>query len=97
MKYLTIDYIKAHSRIDCDCEDELLDLYGTAAEDTVLNYIGCTLDELKGTYGDVPAPIIQATMMLAESSYVNRSPSSAQNLSVVPYGFDFLLKPYMIL
>ena len=31
MKWLTIEYIKQHSRIDYDCEDELLELYGEAA------------------------------------------------------------------
>ena len=39
MKWLSIDYIKQHSRIDYDCEDGLLEMYGDSAEDTVLNVI----------------------------------------------------------
>ena len=39
MKWLKIDYIKQHSRIDYDCEDGLLELYGESAEETVLNVI----------------------------------------------------------
>ena len=39
MKWLTLEWIKDHSRIDFDCEDELLELYGASAEDTVLNVI----------------------------------------------------------
>ena len=37
MKWLTLDWIKQHSRIDFDCEDDLLELYGEAAEEAVLN------------------------------------------------------------
>ena len=35
MKYLTTDYIRQHSRIDFDCEDDVLELYGEDAEETV--------------------------------------------------------------
>ena len=46
MKWLTIGDIKQHSRIDYACEDALLELYGEAAEDTTLNALGKTYDEL---------------------------------------------------
>ena len=39
MKFLTLDYIQKHSRIDGSCEAEILNLYGEAAEETVLNYL----------------------------------------------------------
>ena len=42
MKWLTLELIKKHSRIDSNVEDDLLTLYGESAEDTVLNYIGKT-------------------------------------------------------
>ena len=35
MKYITLNDIKAHCRIDLDAEDILLNLYGEAAEETV--------------------------------------------------------------
>ena len=38
MKWLT-DWIKKHSRIDFDCEDELLELYGNAAENGILRLL----------------------------------------------------------
>ena len=64
MKWLTIDYIKQHSRIDYDCEDALLELYGNAAEETVMNILGRDYDDIKATFGteeaDIPAAIIQA-------------------------------------
>lgn len=96
MKYLKIEYIKQHSRIDFDCEDAVLELYGTAAEDTVLNILNRSLDELKEMNdGNVPAPVIQATLMLTENSYLHRAPADSVNLYAVPYGIDILIKPYM--
>ena len=96
MKWLKIDYIKQHSRIDFDCEDGLLELYGESAEETVLNVINRTYDELvEQGGGEVPAPIVQASLMLVDLSYKYRSPISPENLSMVPYTFDLLIKPYM--
>ena len=101
MKYLSLEYIKQHSRIDYDCEDGLLEMYGDSAEETVAQYLnrGKTVDDmvadLKEVYGHIPAPIYHATLMLVDVSYQYRSPVSAQNMSVVPYTFDILVKPYM--
>lgn len=95
MKYLTLEFIKAHSRIDYDCEDDLLELYGESAETTVLNHINRSYDDLVEAFGTVPKPIMQATLMLVDVSYQYRSPVNATSVSVVPYTFDILLKPYM--
>lgn len=95
MKWLTIDYIKVHSRIDYDIEDELLTLYGEAAEESVLNLLNRSYDDLTEKYGEVPKPLYQAALMLVDVSYQYRSPVSVQSLSAVPYAFDLLIKPYM--
>ena len=104
MKWLTIEYIKTHSRIDYDCEDSLLELYGDAAEQTVLNIINRSYEELLEEFGTpsteegkklVPAPIIQATLMIVDNSYQFRAPSSTQNIYATLYGVDALIKPYM--
>lgn len=97
MKYLTIDYIKAHCRIDFDCEDAELELYGQGAEDTILYLCNRTFENLIGTYGEVPASIIHVTLELVCNSYEHRSPASPQNLSAVPYNFDLLVKEYIVL
>ena len=74
----------------------MLNLYGEAAEDTVLNYIGLSYDELLQKYsGKVPKPIVQAALMLVDTSYQYRSPITPGNVSLVPYTFDLLLKPYV--
>lgn len=101
MKIISLDYIKQHSRIDLDCEDDLLELYGDSAEETLAQYLkrGKTVDEmvadLTAVYGHVPAPLYHAILMLVDISYQNRSAISPTNVSVVPYTFDILVKPYM--
>ena len=99
MKWLTLDYIKQHSRIDFDCEDALLELYGESAEETVLDITRRTYEEIVEKWGTkdkhVPAKIIHASLLLVELSYNNRSPVSQMNLYTVPYAFDMLIKPYM--
>lgn len=95
MKYLTIDDIRQHTRIDWNDEDAVLELYGAAAEDATLNVLRRSYDEVLALYGEVPAPVRQATLLLAANSYQHREPASAQNMSAVPYAFDVLVKPYM--
>lgn len=97
MKYLTLDYIKQHIRIDHDCEDTMLELYGNAAEETVLNLLGRSYDDLLERYSVVPSAVMQATLMLVDVSYQYRSPISPTSVSMVPYTFDLLIKPYMVL
>jgi len=87
--------MRKHSRIEYHCEDDLLELYGEAAEATLLNYIGMSYDEIVGEDGKVPAPLMQAALMLVDVSYQFRSPVSSQNMSIVPYTFDILVKPYV--
>lgn len=95
MKWLTIIDIKRQLRLDTSDDDQELELYGSAAEDTMLNYLNRSYQELLETYGDVPAPVRQATLMLVDSSYNHRSPASVSEMYYVLYGFDTLVKPYM--
>ena len=95
MKWLTLEWIKQHSRIDFNCEDELLEIYGSAAEDTVLNLIARDYTEVIETYGEVPKPLFVASLMLVEVSYTQRAPITQTNLYTVPYAFDMMVKPYM--
>lgn len=97
MKWLKIDYIKTHSRIVYDCEDSLLELYGNAAEEMVCNICGRSYEDFIETYGTIPDAIRQASLMLVDNSYTQRSPVSQQNLYTVPYTFDFLVKPYIVM
>ena len=95
MKWLTVAYIKEHSRIDFVCEDALLELYGKSAEETVLNLCRTTVEELKQDYGGIPDAIRHASLLLVDIAYQYRSPITTGNISLVPYTFDMLIKPYM--
>lgn len=95
MKWLTLEWIKKHSRIDFDCEDDLLEEYGKDAEQAILNLIGRSYEELIETYGEVPHPLFVASLMLVEVSYTQRAPITQQNMYTVPYAFDMMVKPYM--
>ena len=98
MKYLTFDMIKAQLRLDdeqAQLEKDLLETYGEAAEDMVLNTCHRTVTDIFEQYGMVPKALVQAGLMLVAQSYQHREPSSPQNLYTVPYAFDLLLKPYI--
>ena len=96
MKWLSIEYIKMHSRIDFDCEDGLLELYADSAEETIMDLTRRTYEELKKMGGgEIPAKLYEAGLLLVESSYNNRAPSSMQQMYAVPYGFDMKIKNFM--
>ena len=97
MKWLQLEQIKAQLRIEPDFtdEDELLEMYGESAEETLLQYLNRTYEDIIEVYGKIPAPLRHATLLLVDTSYQYRSPVSSQNMSIVPYTFDILVKPYM--
>lgn len=95
MKWLTLDWIKSHSRIEYDCENALLELYGEAAETTVENITGRSYDDFLAEYGEVPKAVVQASLMLVDVSYSQRSPVGVQQMNAVPYTFDLLIKPFL--
>ena len=97
MKWLTLAKIKQQCRIEPDFteEDILLEMYGESAEEVLLNHLCRSYENLMEVYGHIPAPLIHASLMLVDVSYQHRSPVSPQNMSIVPYTFDILVKPYM--
>lgn len=98
MKFIKFEQIKQQLRLDdeqAQLEHDLLEMYGESAEETVLNTMNRTLEDIIEQYGRVPKPIEHATLMLVDNAYKERSPISPQNMSVVPYAFDLMLKPYM--
>lgn len=97
MKWLTLPRIKQQLRIEADFteEDDLLEMYGESAEEVLLNYLNRSFDDVMEVYGRMPSPLTHAALMLVDTSYQYRSPVSAQSMSLVPYTFDILVKPYM--
>lgn len=103
MKWLTLDKIKEQCRIEEDftMEDNLLKGYGTSAENTILKHLNRTYYDLTELYGEVDeetpewSDIINASLMLVDVWYNHRSPLENLSMSIVPYTFDLLIKPYM--
>jgi len=97
MKWLTLELIKKQCRIEQDFtdEDDILEMYGESAEKTVLDVINRDYTEVIEQWGEVPKPLVHASLLLVSQSYQHREPSSVQNLYTVPYAFDMKVKPYM--
>lgn len=103
MEFLTLDEIKQQCRVDFDYDDALLTSYGETAEQVIVQYLGRgktvedMMESLTDEYGGMPAPVRQAALMLTAMWYQNQVPAKQGNMSIVPYTFDIMIKPYVIL
>lgn len=101
MEFLSLEYIRQHSRIEYDCEDALLELYADAAEEVLAQTLnrGNNAQEMVTSlfeqYGKIPTPIYHAGLMLVDLSYQNRTAIGPQQMHIIPYTFDICVKPYM--
>lgn len=99
LKVVTLDELKAQMREDFDGEDELIRLYGEAAEDAVIGATRRTFEELvsigESEGSSFPARLKVAILMLAAHSHRNREPVAAVAQNAVPYAFDMYIKPYV--
>ena len=95
MKWLTVPLIKQHCRIDGDGEDSLLEMYGESAEQTVLDVLQRDYTDVMERWGEVPKPLVHASLLLVSQSYEHREAISSQTMYTVPYAFDIMVKPYM--
>lgn len=96
MKWLTLNEIKDQLRIerDFDEENDKLKSYGNSAEDVILEICQRTYDDFIDNYGDIPAPIREASLLLVTQSYQHGSAADTQQLYNNP-AFDMRVKPYM--
>ncbi len=95
MKFLTLEQIKQQCRIeqDFDLEDDILELYGTSAEASILSLTRRTYEDMYETYGEIPAPVRHCALMMVASAYQTREAWTAQKLEAAP-SLSFMLKPY---
>ena len=97
LKWLSIDAIHAHCRIDFACEDAELEQFGMAAEQAILDLTRRTFDNFIDTYGRIPDPIYNATLLLVQSLYKNRDAEEQRDSKEIAFGFSFMVKNYMVL
>lgn len=100
LRVVTLDELKAQMREDWDGEDELITLYGEAAEQAVIGATRRTAEELTAMgvaegCGGFPARLKVAVLMLAAHSHRNREPVAAVAQNAVPYTLDMYVKPYV--
>jgi hypothetical protein len=110
LKIVTLDELKKQMRVDFEDEDDIISLYGVAAEDAIIYGTERTLDELnaigyeeqegkpaEGTEigkGYFPKRLKLAILILAAHNYRNREPVAAVAQNPVPFSIEVYTKPY---
>lgn len=97
LRWLSVDAIKTHCRIDFDCEVAEMEQFGVAAEQAILDLTRRTYENFIDTYGRIPDPIFNASLLLVQNLYNNRDAADSQKKEASLYGFDLLLKNYKVL
>ena len=97
LKWLNLDAIHQHSRLDFNCEDAELLQMGMAAEQAILELTRRTYANFIDTYGRIPDPIFNASLLLVQSLYKNRDAEDQRDSKEIAFGFSFLVKNYMYL
>ena len=97
LKWLTIEAIHTHCRIDLNCNDSELEQFGFAAEQAILDLTRRTYENFIDTYGRIPDPIYNATLLLVQSLYKNRDAEEQRDSKEIAFGFSFMVKNYMYL
>lgn len=97
MRFLNFDMVKNHLRLDdeqAQLEHELVCSYAAAAENAVLNVCNRDMEDFVEQYGEVPAGIIVASLLLTDDLYKQRGTASPTSVYHLP-SFDINVKPYM--
>ena len=97
LRWLNLDAIHQHCRIDFNCEDAELEQMGMAAEQAILDLTRRTYENFIDTYGRIPDPIFNATLLLVQSLYKNRDAEEQRESKEIAFGFAFMVKNYMVL
>ena len=97
LKWLNLDAIHEHCRIDFNCEDAELLQIGKAAEQAILDLTRRTYENFIDTYGRIPDPIFNASLLLVQSLYKNRDAEEQRDSKEIAFGFSFMVKNYMVL
>lgn len=103
LRVVTLDDLKKQMKIDFEEDDELIQVYGMAAEDAIINATRRTYEELvdenrkrrNNEAVGFPKMLHAAVLMLAAQLYKNREPVSGLSQSIVPYTLDSMIKPWI--
>lgn len=97
LKWLTLDAIHQHCRIDFNCEDAELLQMGMAAEQSILDLTRRTFANIIDTYGRIPDPLFNASLLMVQSLYRNRDAEEQRDSKQIAFGLEYMVKNYMCL
>lgn len=95
--WLSMEEILEHCRIDFAYDEEELKRDGQAAEQAILDLTRRTYNNFIDTYGRIPQPIVNASLLLTQSLYKNRDAEEQRDSKEIAFGFAFMVKNYMYL
>lgn len=95
MEYLNLDIIKKQLNIDnyFTDDDEYLFHLGNVAEQMVAHHIENDLSNI-AIDGELPAPVMQACLLLVGNLYMNRESVTNVNYTKIPLSYEYLLATY---
>lgn len=110
MNYLNLEQLKKHLNIDADFTDDdaYIESLGEVAESIVEKHLDRKLDSFCDirysnvpitydgavSYGDLPAPIVHAMLLMVGNLYANRESVTYANTYELPLAYQYLLAPY---
>jgi hypothetical protein len=97
LKWLTLDAIHQHCRIDFNCEDAELLQMAMAAEQSILDLTRRTFANIIDTYGRIPDPLFNASLLMVQSLYKNRDAEEQRDSKQIAFGLEYMVKNYMCL
>ena len=94
-KCISLEMAKKHLNIDDDMteDDEYILGLVDASVKIVERSVNDTFEHLAGVYGDVPAPLVSAALLMLGNLYQNRE-TSGTKAQALPYNYDFLINLY---
>lgn len=96
LQFMTLEYAKAHLRLDSDIEDDELTMLLAAAEQEALRFMERDLSSLIDEYGSVPADICKAILCRVATSYENRGETTSKAVNPLPANsWDNILVKYI--
>lgn len=97
MKYLNLDIIKKHVKVDSwyHDDDTYLTQLGDVAEQMIAHHLDDKLDIIAADNdNELPMPIIQGMLLLVANLYMTREGIAFAQAHEIPYTMQYLLAPY---
>lgn len=96
LNIITLAQIKKQCRVDYDDQDDMLTMYGVAAENVVVTKTRRTVAELTTMGGgEFPTELKVAMLILTATYFKQPEAVSSMNMTAVPYLVDDMVKPYV--